>query len=134
MSEVAANKQNAHRTMFTIAAVFNWVIGIGLFLDARTTLGLIGVHPLPTEFTFVRIVGGLVFLFGFWYYRAGRDLNSVASAIWLGAIAKLLVFSVALFDALTSHISWHFLMPATADLVFAILFFRALRELTISRT
>jgi len=120
--------QQSHRLLFTLAAVFNWVIGLGLFFDARMTLGLIGVTTLPTEFTFVRIVGGLVFLFGFWYYRAGSDLRGVASAIWLGAIAKVLVFSVALFDGFTGQMSWQFMIPASADLAFALLFFRALNE------
>jgi len=127
--EGIATTQQSHRLMFTIAAIFNWLVGLGLLLDARTALGLIGVDPLPTEFTFLRIVGGLVFLFGFWYYRAGTDLRSVASAIWLGAIAKVMVFSLAVFDTLTGGISWHFPMLASADVVFAILFFRALREL-----
>ena len=52
--------QKSHRLLFTVAAIFNWVIGLGLLLDAPLILGLMGVSPLPTEPTFVRIVGGLV--------------------------------------------------------------------------
>jgi hypothetical protein len=121
--------QKAHRVLFTVSALFNWVVGLGFLFDSQALLRLAGVSPLPTEFTFVRIVGGLVFLFGFWYYRAGSDLRSVASAIWLGAIAKIMVFSVGLFDTLTGGISWQFMLFATADLIFAGLFIQALRKL-----
>lgn len=121
--------QKSHRLMFTVAAIFNWVIGLGLLLDARLVLGLMGVSPLPTEPTFVQIVGGLVFLFGFWYYRAGSDLRGVASAIWLGAIAKIMVFTLGLFDVVMGNISWTWALPGFADFVFALLFIKALREL-----
>jgi len=88
-----------------------------------------GVSPLPTEPTFVRIVGGLVFLFGFWYYRAASDLRGIASAIWLSAIAKIMVFTLGMFDVVTGEISWPWALPVCADLVFALLFIRALRSL-----
>lgn len=121
--------QKSHRLLFTVAAIFNWVIGLGLLLDAHLMLGLMGVSPLPAEPTFVRIVGGLVFLFGFWYYRAGSDLRGVASAIWLGAIAKIIVFALGIFDVVMGDISWPWALPVSADFVFALLFIRALRGL-----
>jgi hypothetical protein len=121
--------QQSHRLLFTVAAIFNWVIGLGLLLDARLILELMGVSPLPTEPTFVRIVGGLVFLFGFWYYQAGSDLRGVASAIWLGATAKIMVFTLGVFDVITGEISWPWALPVSADLVFALLFIKALRGL-----
>ncbi len=119
----------SHRLMFTVAAIFNWVIGLGLLLDARLVLGLMGVSPLPAEPTFVRIVGGLVFLFGFWYYRAGSDLRGIASAIWLSAVAKIMVFTLGMFDVVMGDISWPWALPVSADLVFALLFMKALRSL-----
>ena len=121
--------QQSHRLLFTVAAIFNWLIGLGLLLDARLVLGMMGVSPIPTEPTFVRIVGGLVFLFGFWYYRAASDLRGIASAIWLSAIAKIMVFILGLFDVVTGEISWSWALPVSADLVFALLFIRALRSL-----
>ena len=121
--------QQSHRLLFTVAAIFNWLIGLGLLLDARLVLGMMGVSPIPTEPTFVRIVGGLVFLFGFWYYRAASDLRGIASAIWLSAIAKIMVFILGLFDVVTGEISWPWALPVSADLVFALLFIRALRSL-----
>jgi len=121
--------QKSHRLLFTVAALFHWVIGLGLLLDAPLILGLMGVSPLPTEPTFVRIVGGLVFLFGFWYYRAASDLRGVASAILLSAIAKLMVFTLGIFDVVMGDISWPWALPVSADFVFALLFIKALREL-----
>ena len=31
--------QQSHRLLFTVAAIFNWLIGLGLLLDARLVLG-----------------------------------------------------------------------------------------------
>jgi hypothetical protein len=120
--------QHSHRLLCVIGALFNWIVGLAFLIDAPWFLGLFGVHPLPTEPTFVQMVGGLVVLFGFFYYRAATDIASVSSAIWLGSLAKLMVFAVSVFNVVTGHISWHFGLLTFCDLVFASLFILALRR------
>ncbi len=85
------------------------------------------ISPLPTETLFVRLFAGLVFVFGFGYYAAGNDLNTNAPVIRLGAIAKLSVVAIGAYELALGNISWQFMLLAGADLIFAILFFKALR-------
>jgi len=65
-------------------------------------------------------------MFGFGYYAAGNDLKTNAPVIRLGAFAKLSVTAIAAYEIILGNISWQLMLVAGADLVFAVLFFRAL--------
>ena len=82
---------------------------------------------MPIETTFLRLFAGLVFVFGFGYYAAGSDLKTNAPVIRLGGIAKLMVVAIAAYEVVLGNISWQLMLVASADLIFALLFFRALR-------
>lgn len=114
------------KRMFTLSAVFNWLVGLGLFFAANPLLDLFHVTPLPTETTFLRLFAVLVIAFGFGYYAGGTDLKTNAPVIRLGAFAKLGVVAVAALEVALGNISWQLMLVAGWDLVFAILFFRAL--------
>ena len=113
--------------MFTVAAGFNWLVGLILFFNADLLLELFHITPLPIETTFLRLFAGLVFVFGFGYYAAGSDLKTNAPVIRLGGIAKLMVVAIAAYEVVLGNISWQLMLVASADLIFALLFFRALR-------
>ena len=49
-----------HKRIFTLSAVFNWLVGLGLFFAANPLLDLFHVTPLPTETTFLRLFAVLV--------------------------------------------------------------------------
>lgn len=49
--------------------------------------------------------------------------------IRLGGIAKLAVVAVAAYEVMSGNISWQFVLLASADLLFAVLFFLALGEI-----
>lgn len=120
---------STQKRFFTLSAVFNWLVGLGLFFAAGPLLGLFQVSPLPTETPFLRLFAGLVFVFGFGYYAAGSDLRGNESVIRLGAAAKLLVVAIAALEIALGNVSWQFMLVAGADLVFAIGFFKALAGL-----
>lgn len=124
---------SSQKLFFTVAAAFNWLVGLALFFNARLLMELFHVSPLPTETLFVRLFAGLVFVFGFGYYAAGNDLKSNAPVIRLGAYAKLGVVVIGTYEIMLGSISWHFMLLAGADLVFAVLFFKALDEDTRRR-
>ena len=118
---------SSHKLLFTVAAGFNWLVGLILFFNADLLLELFHITPLPIETTFLRLFAGLVFVFGFGYYAAGSDLKTNAPVIRLGGIAKLMVVAIAAYEVVLGNISWQLMLVASADLIFALLFFRALR-------
>lgn len=115
--------------MFVAAALFNWVVAAGLFFIPGPFLGLIGVAPLPEQNLWIQQFAGLVFFFGIGYYQASRDLERMAPMIRLAVWAKWGVVLIGLVNVLTGDISWQFMIPASADGVFAVLFARALKSL-----
>ncbi|MEH6634244.1 MAG: hypothetical protein V7700_01940 [Halioglobus sp.] len=118
---------SSHKLLFTVAAGFNWLVGLILFFNADLLLELLHITPVPIETTFLRLFAGLVFVFGFGYYAAGSDLKTNAPVIRLGGIAKLMVVAIAAYEVVLGNISWQLMLVASADLIFALLFFRALR-------
>lgn len=118
---------SSHKRLFTFSATFNWLVGLMLFFNAGLLFQIFHVTPLPTETPFLRLFAGLVFVFGFAYYAAGNDLKTHAPVIRLGAVAKLAVVAIAAYEVLAGSISWQFMLLAGPDLVFAVLFFKALK-------
>jgi hypothetical protein len=119
----------SQKMLFTLAAVFNWLVGLLLFFNAGLLFELFHISPIPTETVFLRLFAGLVFCFGFGYYWAGNDLATNAPLIRLGIVGKLSVVAIAAYEIMLGNISWQFMLVASADLVFAVFFIRALRGL-----
>ena len=113
--------------LFLIAALFNWLVGTALIIDAPLLLGLLNVTPLPTEPLFVSLSGWLIICYGIGYYWASRDLAGNLGIIRLGIIGKFGVFAVVLVSTLLGHISWQMNLISGVDLVFAALFIKAIR-------
>ncbi len=113
--------------IFLLAAIFNWSFALGLFLMPAPFLGLFAVSPAPEQSLWVQQFAGLVFFFGVGYYQASINLEKMAPMIRLAVWAKCSVLAVALLNVLTGDISWQFIVPASADGVFAVLFVQALR-------
>ena len=118
---------SSQKLLFTVSAGFNWLVGLILFFNADLLLELFHITPLPIETTFLRLFAGLVFVFGFGYYAAGSDLKTNAPVVRLGGVAKLMVVAIAAYEVVLGNISWQLMLVASADLIFALLFFRALR-------
>ena len=117
------------RTLFVTAAVFNWLVGLGLLFNAPLLFQLFGVTPVPTELLFVQLFAWLVIVFGVGYYWVSRDPESHIPLIKLGMLGKASVVLVCLAAVVTGGISWQMMILASADLVYAILFWRALGSL-----
>ena len=116
------------RKLFLVAALFNWMVGAVLIIDAAWLLDLFRVTPLPTEPLFVYLFAWLVIAYGIGYYWAARDPLANAPIIRLGIIGKLGVFGVVVVATLLGHTSWQMNILSSADLVFAVLFMAVLRS------
>jgi amino acid transporter len=117
------------RTLFVSAAAFNWLVGLALLFDARLLFGLFRVTPLPTEPLFVQLFAWLVIVFGVSYFWVSRDPQSNAPLIKLGMLGKASVVLVCLAAVVSGDVSWQMMILASADLVYALIFWRALRSL-----
>ena len=117
------------RIMFTTAAWFNWVAGGAVAVNAGWLFSFFRVTPLPTEPLFLQLFAWLVIVFGIGYFWASRDPAANVPVIKLGMIGKLSVVLVSLVCVLTGSVSWQIMLLMSADLLYAILFWRALKAI-----
>ena len=120
MANIAPNK------LFLVAALFNGAVGLLLFFAPNLFLAIFQVTPAVTEPLWVQLFAILVLAFGLGYYWAAQDVNANVAVIKLGIIAKTGVVLVIALNSVTGTVSWQLLVPASADAVFALLFWRAL--------
>jgi len=116
------------KKLFLIGAIFNWIVSLGLFFIPGEFLSLFFVAPLPEQSLWVQQFAGLVFMFGVGYYWVSRDFHSNQAIIRMAIPGKLGVTAIALLNVISGDISWQFMIPASADAIFAILFLVALRS------
>ena len=117
------------RIMFTTAAWFNWVAGLAVAVNVELLFSLFRITPLPTEPLFLQLFAWLVIVFGIGYFWVSRDPVANVPIIKLGLIGKLSVVLVSLACVLTGSVSWQMMTLVSADLLYAILFWRALQTL-----
>ncbi len=122
------------RKMFTVAAAFNWIVALLLFFYPALLLGPFGVTPLPEQTLWIQQFAGLVFFFGIGYYWAARNLYRNQPIIRLAILAKLGVVAIGTINVASGDVSWQFLLPASADGVFACLFMIALKSMRQRQT
>lgn len=121
------------KRLFFVAALFNWAVALGLFFTPGLFLSVFAVTPAPEQTLWIQQFAGLVFIFGVGYYRAAKDLQALAPMIRLAVWGKWGVVLIAMLNVVTGDISWQFLIPASADGIFAVLFAMALRSLPDAR-
>ena len=92
-----------------------------LFGNAAET----GGAALSVSFRFFAIA---VLLFGIGYFMVWRDPVRNRAILWLGAVAKLVVFIIVVYYYSSGGTTGVFLLGVSCDLIFAILFFMHLRE------
>jgi len=104
---------NAHRGLFLVAACFNWIAGLPLFVATK-----------PAAALFVQLIGGLIVIFGGAYAMIARDPVRYRAYIPLGLILKTYVVVIVYGWWLIGAIPWPMPALAAGDIVFAVLFWR----------
>jgi small multidrug resistance pump len=122
-------KAKDSKTLFLTAAIFNWAVGLVLVLKAGLLFELFQITPAPTEPLFLQFFSWLIIVFGIGYFWASKDLATNAPIVRLGMLGKMSVVLVALACVLTGAVSWQLLILVSIDLLYAVLFWRALRSL-----
>jgi hypothetical protein len=116
-----------NKTMFLTAAIFNWAVGLTLAFKAEFLFELFRVTPVPAEPLFLQLFSWLVIVFGIGYFWAYKDPVANVPVIKLGIVGKLSVVLVALACVLAGAVSGQMMLLASADLVYVVLFWLALK-------
>jgi hypothetical protein len=108
------------RALFTVAAIFNALIGLGMLFAYDSLAPWLGFPPRPT--VWLHIIALVVLVFGYAYWRVAMDPARFREYIVLGIVAKL-AFVVAIYGHfLAGDVTATLAALVTADLVFAGLF------------
>ena len=108
------------KPLFTVAAIFNAVVGLGMLLAYDPLAPWLGFPPEPT--VWMHIVALIVLVFGYAYWRIATDPARFREYIVLGIVGKL-AFVVAIYGHfLAGDATAPLAALVTADLIFAGLF------------
>jgi hypothetical protein len=105
------------RPLFTIAAIFNAVVGLAMLLAYDLLLPWLGFPPRPT--VWIHIIALIVLVFGYAFWRIARDPSRFREYVVLGIAGKL-AFVVAIYGHFIAGDATAALATlVTADLIFA---------------
>jgi len=113
------------KPLFTVAAVFNAIVGFGILFAYKLLAPQLGFSPQPT--VWIHIVALIVLVFGYAYWRIANDPVRFREYIVLGVVAKLAFVVVIYGHYLAGDATASLAALVTADLIFAGLFSAYLR-------
>jgi hypothetical protein len=108
------------RLLFTIAAVFNAVVGLAMLLAYGLLVPWLGFPPRPT--VWIHIIALIVLVFGYAYWRIAMDPARFREYVVLGIVGKLAFVVVIYGHFIAGDATAALATLVTADLVFAGLF------------
>ena len=118
------DKNQYYKYMFLIAAAWNWIIAIVMFLLsvlAPSSAEDFGTEIPPTWFFFESMFF-FVFLFGLLFYVTAKNLEKYHALATIFVIEKVGIFIVSLVFFLIGDINIASFLIAVGDLIFGILF------------
>ena len=114
------------RLLFTVAAIFNAVVGLAMLLAYETLAPWLGFPPQPT--VWMHIIALTVLIFGYAYWRIANDPSRFREYIVLGIVGKLAFVITIYGHFLAGDATAAVAALVTADLVFAGFFAAYLRR------
>ena len=122
-----AENSSADRMLFSIAAVFNWVVAVSLVAPGGLTWKILDM-PEPEQKLFVHLAAWLIAAFGLAYWWIARNPVDKRPLIELAVVGKLGVFALAVGHLVFGTLPLMVFGLSIGDLVFAVLFIRVLRR------
>jgi len=108
------------RPLFTVAAIFNVLVGLGILLAYDRLAPWLGFPPKPT--VWIHIVALVVLIFGYAYWRIATDPVRFREYVVLGIVGKL-AFAAAIYGHyLAGDATAALAVLVSADVLFAALF------------
>ena len=118
--------EGSGKMLFRVAAAFNLLVGLPMLVAWPTAAALLGVTTPRSVYT--DLVGAIVAMFGWVYWRIAEDPVGCRSYVLLGIVGKLTFVAVIYANWALGRAPAALAALVTADLVFAILFARWLRR------
>ena len=112
------------RTLFRIAALFNWS-AVVFFLPALGIADRLG-HGAPTGTPFEHVGLGAIALFGIGYWMVASAPEQNRGIVQLGLLGKVLAIAVVVGHYIAGNVSLPLALVVSGDIVFAVLFARYL--------
>ena len=130
------NAKKEFKTLFTIAAIWNWSAALLFAFMALFNHTLLGyfLTIIPESFLWYHLFLALVFVYGLGYYWIGNDARRNRDIIRMGIIGKALVFVMLTGGWLQGVITVLTAGAGIVDLVFAVLFIKIFYEVKTTRT
>jgi hypothetical protein len=118
------NREVYHKYMFTIAAIWNWVLAVTFLILPRIDINnfYIAGDTIPPTLLWFDGFMGLVFAFGIGFYYVSRNIRENHGLIVAASFEKVYVFLIGLVYYLLSQASIWVVAVVTGDLVFGMLF------------
>ena len=126
-----------HKKMYTIAAIWNWILAVGFLILPRIDIGLFslaGPMDPPNTLLWFDSFFGFVFLFGIGYYFISKSTTENHGLIKIVIIEKFWVFIITLYYFLILEASVLALGIVSGDLLFGILFIEDLIAIRKTQT
>lgn len=120
----------APRTLFTVAAAFNALVGLPMLFAYPVAASLLQLQGPPTAW--FHIVAGVVLIFGYAYWKIAQDPVAYRAYVVLGVLGKLLFVVVIYGHWLAGDLSSRVAALVTVDLAFAIAFAVTLRRIPLA--
>ena len=114
------------RALFSVAAVFNFGVALGLVLPGSPVWALLHMTPRAPD-VFLHLLALFIAIFGGVYVAVARNPAGKRPLVQLAVAGKLAVFAVVLLHFFAGTVPLQLPLLATGDFVFAILFARALK-------
>ncbi|MCF2135871.1 MAG: hypothetical protein K9W43_01405 [Candidatus Thorarchaeota archaeon] len=130
------NRDQYHRSMYLIAAIWNWILAVTFLILPRIDIhyfSLAGDTIPPTLLWFDEFMG-LVFAFGIGFYLISCDMKKNHGLIQISIFEKVWVFVIGVSYFLLSQASLLLVLIVTGDLIFGLLFLEdllAIRKLAV---
>lgn len=114
-----------HKNMYTIAAIWNWILAVGFLILPRIDIGYFSLagpmDPPPTLLWFDSFFG-LVFAFGLGFYFISKNTTENHGLIQISVFEKTWVFVMGLGYFLLGQASLLVVIVVLGDLIFGLLF------------
>ena len=112
---------NFWNLFFWIAAFYNWIIGIPLFIAPEFAMQGLGTS-VPEDLALTKVAGALIFCFGIIFATVARDPDRYKPIVWTGLFGKLGVAYIFLPDWISGNVPLASVIFTLGALVFCIMF------------
>ena len=126
-----------HKYMYTIAAIWNWILAVGFLILPRIDMGyfsLAGPIEAPPTLLWFDNFFGFVFIFGLGYYLISKSMTQNHGFIKICICEKIWVFILGIAYFLIGQASLLVVLVASGDFIFGLLFLEDFRAIIKTST